>query len=525
MAKKILITEKVAQEAIDSLQGRGYEVDVKLKLSPEELRQTIAPYDGLIVRSATKVDKALIEAADNLKIIGRAGVTVDNIDLQAAFDNDIVVCNAPTSNIISAAEHTIALMLSCARHIPQANALVHAGGWERHCFMGTELYGKTLAIFGLGRVGSAVAERARGLGMEVIAYDPYCSEDRAAKLGAKIYDNIDDVISVADVISVHLPRTLDTVGMFGAKEFDKMKKGVILINSARGGIYDLDSLADFVAAGKIGAVAIDVFEEEPCTNSPLHQFDNVILTPHISAVTRDAQVRAGQQIAEYVWQGLEGSLVPTAINPTIFPPEVINDVRPYARCAKMMGSMLVNVLGRIPKKVDVMLEGSISDFDPDSIVAGVIDGIVSYKNAGMVSITDTLARAERHGISVTTGSNPDAGSFESALRIKVDDLTMACTLYGLDRAARIINFLDYDIDIAPARNSIVFEYVDGPGRIGVIGTALGDAGVNITTMQIGTKPKEKCALVYMNVEGELPDSAIEAMKDKIEVKNVWKLKI
>lgn len=525
MPKKILITEKVAKEAIDALEGRGYEVDVRLKLSPEELREVIKPYDALIVRSITKVDKDLLEAADNLKIIGRAGVTVDNIDLEAASEHDIVVCNAPSSNIISAAEHTIALILACARLIPQANALVHSGGWERHRFMGTELYGKTLAIFGLGRVGSAVAERARGLGMEVIAYDPYCSDERAAKLGVKLQEDIDSVIKDADVITVHLPRTLDTVGMFGAKEFDKMKTGVILINAARAGIYDVDALADFVAAGKIGAAAIDVFEEEPCTDSPLHEFENVILTPHISAVTHDAQVRAGQQIAEYVWQGLEGSIVPTAINPTIFPAEIINDIRPYARSAKMMGAMLVEVLGGIPKKVNVTLEGSISDSEPDMIIAGLIDGIVSYKNIGMPTIKDTMERAARHGITVTADSTPDSGTFESAIRIEADGRVFGCTLYGLDRSPRIINFLDYDIDIAPARNAAVFEYVDGPGRIGVIGTVLGNEGINITTMQIGTKPKEKCALVYMNIEGDLSDSAIDELKSRIEMKNAWKLRI
>lgn len=525
MAKRILITEKVAQEAIDALNGRGYEVDVKLKLSPDALREEIVPYDALIVRSATKVDRDLLEAAENLKIIGRAGVTVDNIDLEAAMDHDVIVCNAPSSNVISAAEHTIALMLACARLIPQANAFVHSGGWERHRFMGTELYGKKLAIFGLGRVGSAVAERARALGMEVVAYDPYCSDERASKLGVTLLDDFDKVISTADVISVHLPRTLDTVGMFGAKEFDKMKTGVILINSARGGIYDLESLADFVAAGKIGAAAIDIFEEEPCTGSPLHEFENVILTPHISAVTRDAQIRAGQQIAEYVWQGLEGSIVPTAINPTVLPPEVINDIRPYARAAKMMGGMLVDILGTIPKRVSATLEGSISEAEPDMIIAGLVDGIVSYKNVGTPSIADTMARAERHGISVTSDSTLDAGSFESALHVQADNACIACTLYGLDKSPRIINFLDYDIDITPARNSLVFEYVDGPGRIGVIGTVLGDAGVNITTMQIGNKPEEKCALVYMNVEGDVPDSAIDELKERIEMKNVWKLSL
>lgn len=525
MAKKVLVTEKVAQEAIDALQGRGYEVDVKFDLSPEELKSVIAPYDALVVRSATPVTGDLLDAAENLKIIGRAGVTVDNIDLEAAADHDVVVCNAPASNIVSAAEHTIGLMLAAARMIPQANALVHGGQWKRHCFLGSELYGKTLAIFGLGRVGSAVAERAAAFDMNLIAYDPYCSEERATSLGVQLYDDMDDVIRQADFITVHLPLTSDTLGMFGRKEIAEMKTGVILVNSARAGIIDLDALADFVAAGKVAAAAIDVFEEEPCYSSPLHGLENVILTPHISAVTKEAQVRAGEQIAEYVWQGLEGSIVPTAINPTVLPPEVIDDMRPYARASKMMGGMVVDLLGHTPKKVEVTLEGSISDADPDIVIAGLVDGIVSYKNIGNVSLEDAMERAERHGVSVKAFSNNDASGFSSAVRVKANSVEMACTLYGLDKTARIINIMGYDIDIAPARQSLVFEYVDAPGRIGIIGTILGEAGINITTMQIGNKTAEKCALVYVNVEGDVTDEVMARLREAVDLKNIWLLRL
>ncbi len=521
MPKKILVTEKIAQEGIDALKGRGYEVDVKLKLSPEQLRKEIAPYDALIVRSATKVDSDLLDAAKNLKVVGRAGVTVDNIDIESAIDHEVVVCNAPTSNIISAAEHTMALMLACARMIPQANSLVHSGEWERQCFMGTELYGKTLAIFGLGRVGSAVAERAKGFGMRLVGFDPYCSEDRAAALDVELLDDMDDVITQADFITLHLPRTVDTVGMFGPKEFDKMKTGVVLINTARGGLYDMASLADFVAAGKIGAAAIDVFEDEPCHDSPLHGLENVILTPHISAVTKDAQRRAGEQIAEYVWQGLEGSIVPTAINPTILPPEVIDDMRPYARASKMMGGMIVDLLGSIPKRVQISLEGTIADADPSIFVAGVIDGIVGYKNIGTPSMEDTMQRAERHGVAISTSASADAQGFASAVRVKADAAELACTLYGLDKVPRIVSIMGYDIDIAPARSSMIFEYVDAPGRVGIIGTILGEAGINITTMQIGNKLEEKCALVYTNVEGDITDDVVAKLKDAMELKNIW----
>ena len=330
MSKKVLVAEEIAQEGIDSLRSRGYEVDVMLDLTHDQLIDAISPYAGLRVRSATTVDEALLDAAPNLEIVGRAGVTLDNIDIQAANDRGVIVCNAPTSNVISAAEHTMALLLAAARHLPQANASLHEGQWNRRQFTGTELYGKTLAIFGLGRIGSLVAERAAAFGMDVIAYDPYCSPERAAQLDVTISDDIDDVISRADFITMHLPRTSDTLGMFGPREFAKMKNGVILINAARGGIFDEASLADFVAAGKVAACGIDIFTEEPCTSGPLHELDNAILTPHISALTEEAQVRAGEQIAEYVWAGLEGSIVPTAVNSSTLPPEVIDAVRPYA---------------------------------------------------------------------------------------------------------------------------------------------------------------------------------------------------
>ncbi len=525
MAKKVLVAEEVAREAIEALEGRGYEVDVKPDLAPEDLKAAIGPYDALIVRSATRVTSDLLDAAENLKIIGRAGVTVDNIDLEAAAEHDVIVCNAPASNIISAAEHTMALMLAAARRIPQANALVHDGKWQRHRFMGVELYDKTLAIFGLGRVGSAVAERAAAFGMNVVAYDPYCSEERASSLGVQLSDDMCEVIEQADFITVHLPRTSDTVGMFGRKEFARMKTGVVLVNSARAGIYDVEALADFVAAGKIAAAAIDVFEEEPCCSSPLHGVENVILTPHISAVTKEAQVRAGEQIAEYVWQGLEGSIVPTAINASPLPPDVMDAVGPYVPACQMAGRVIGQILGATPKALHLEAAGSIADADPAILLAGALDGIVSYKNIGTPSLKDTMERAERHGIRVESSAGQDARGFSSAVRVKADEAEIACTLYGLDKTARIINMMGYDIDISPAQQSLVFEYVDAPGRIGVIGTILGEAGINITTMQIGNKTAERCALVYVNVEGDVDDEVLAALRGAVDLKNIWHLRL
>lgn len=522
---KVLVTEQVAREAIDALTGRGCEVDVKLDLSPDELIKTIPPYDALIVRSATKVTPELLDAAENLKVIGRAGVTVDNIDIESCGEHNVVVCNAPTSNIISAAEHTMALMLAAARNVVPASNLVHSGEWKRHEFMGTELYGKTLAIFGLGRIGSLVAERAKAFGMNVIAYDPYCSIERAQAVDVELVDNVDEAIEAADVISVHLPRTSDTIKMFGPDEFAKMRTGVILINAARGDIFDLDSLADFVAAGKIGAVALDVFSEEPCYSSPMHEFENTVLTPHISAVTAEAQVRAGQQIAQYVWDALEGAIVPTSITATAVPPEVIGYLRPYTNACRYMGKILLQILGKLPKTLRLTLEGSLADLDGNVLSAGLLDGFMEYEHGRTSSVNDVLERAERHGINLVWTTNEHTSDYSSAVRVKADNAEISMTIFGTDMAPRIISLMGYSIDIAPAQNSLIFEYADGPGRIGVIGTILGDAGINITTMQIGTKPEEKCSLVYINVEGDVTDAICDQLKEAIDFKNLWRISL
>ena len=268
MAKKVLVAEQLADAGLAVLRERGCEVDVRLDLSPEELVAAMPAYDALVVRSGTQVTREVIDAAPNLRVIGRAGMGVDNVDVAAATERGIIVCNAPTSNIVSAAEHALALMLACARNVAQANASMHEGKWERSRFTGVELYEKTLAIFGLGRVGGLVAERARAFGMKLVGYDPYCSPERAEQLGVKLYDTVDEIVPLADFITVHLPKTEETIGMFGPDQYAAMKDGVILVNAARGGIYNVDSLADFLAAGKIGAVGLDVYESEPCTGKP-----------------------------------------------------------------------------------------------------------------------------------------------------------------------------------------------------------------------------------------------------------------
>ena len=526
MTKKVLVTERLAEAGLAVLRDKGCEVDVKLKMTPEELIETVPGYDALIVRSATKVTAEVVEAADRLRIIGRAGVGVDNVDVEAATEHGIIVCNAPTSNIVSAAEHAIGLMLACARKVPQANASMHEGVWERGKYTGVELYEKTLAIFGLGRIGGLVAERARAFGMRLVGYDPYCSPERAEQLGVTLYDDVDAIVPLADFITVHLPKTKQTIGMFGPDQYARMKDGVILVNAARGGIYNVDSLADFLAAGKIGAVGLDVWENEPCTGSPLHEFPNAILTPHLGASTKEAQLRAGVQTAEYVAAGLAGSIVPTAVNMAPVPPEVMDAVGPYVPACQMMGSMLAQIHGEVPQYLKLTAAGSLADADPSILVAGTVKGLLSYQGRATVTPVNADAVAQRHGIKVETQARPDADGYASTVAVMADGTEVACTRGDAAQTARLVSLLGYKIDIAPGRQSLIFEYVDAPGRMGTIGTILGEAGINITTMQIGAKPADRCALVYMNVEGEVDDAVLSRLRAEIpELKNLWYVKL
>ncbi len=526
MTKKVLVSEKLAEAGLAVLRDKGIEVDVKLKMTPEELLAAIPEYDGLIVRSATKVTREVIEAGGKLRIIGRAGVGVDNVDVEAATERGVIVCNAPTSNIVSAAEHTMALMLACARNIAPANASMHAGVWERAKFTGVELYEKTLAIFGLGRIGGLVAERARAFGMKLIGYDPYCSPERAEQLGVTLYDDVNAIVPLADFITVHLPKTKETIGMFGPEQYAAMKDGVILVNAARGGIFNVDSLADFLAAGKIGAVGLDVYETEPCRESPLHEFENAILTPHLGASTLEAQLRAGVQTAEYVAAGLEGSIVPTALNMAPVPPEVMDTVGPYVPACQMMGSMLSQIHGEVPQFLKLTAAGALANADLSILVAGMLKGLLSYQNTATVTPVNAEAVAKRHGIRIDTLSNADAAGYASTVSIVADGTEVACTLAGEAQAARLVSLLGYKMDIAPASQSLVFEYEDAPGRVGTIGTILGEAGINITTMQIGTKSEERCALAYMNVEGSVDEDVLEKLRAGLaDLKNLWYIKL
>lgn len=522
---KVLVAEKIAPAGVDLLRERGFEADVLLNLTPEELIETIPAYDGLIVRSATRATREVIEAGANLKVIGRAGVGVDNVDVSAATEKGIIVCNAPTSNVVSAAEHTVALMLAMARRIPQACDSMKACKWERAKFSGSELFEKTLAICGLGRIGGLVAERAKAFDMKLIGYDPYCSPERAASLGVTLYPSIEDILPLADFITVHLPKTKETIGMFGAEQFAAMKDGVYLVNTARGGIFDLDALKDALDAGKVAGAALDVFEVEPCTDSPLIDYEQVVLTPHLGAQTKEAQARAGVQIAEYVALGLEGRMVPTAVNVAPIPPDVMDAVGPYVDLAQDMGVIVAQLAREGVSDITIKVRGQIAQYDTRILSTAVARGVLSHVVSDPVNFVNADYLAEQRGITIEQDKDLELEGYTNLIELVAtagdEEISLGGTLGGKARTPRIVSIFGFDLDLVPSKNIGVFKYPDRPGMLGKIGTIVGQADVNIATMEIGRDAVDGVAIVVMNFDSPLPAETLETLIREVGMEDAW----
>jgi D-3-phosphoglycerate dehydrogenase len=525
---KVLVAEKIADSGIELLK-KEFEVDVITGLSPEELVAKIPAYDALIVRSATKATREVLEAGVNLKIVGRAGVGVDNVDVVAATERGIIVCNAPTSNIVSAAEHTIALMLAQARNIPQANASMHACKWERSKFTGTEVMDKTLGLVGLGRIGTLVAERAKGLGMKVMAYDPYITEERAAQLGIGYAGTLDELLAQADFITVHLPKTKETIGMFDDAAFAKMKDGVRLINTARGGIYEQAALVRALESGKVASAGIDVYEVEPCTESPLFAFEQVIVTPHLGASTEEAQDRAGEQIAEFVAAGLRGEMVSTAVNIAPVPPEVMEAVGPFLSVAEGLGKGIAQIARGPVAEIEVHFIGHLADLDTRILKTAMLKGMLTVVSDDAINFVNANHYAEQRGIAVSEVKRAESLDYVSLMvvvaRADGREYKMGATLIGKKNEARIVLFNGFDIDMAPTNHMLFLQYSDVPGVVGKVGTALGENGINIASMQVGRTEAGGTALMGLNIDSPLSAELMQRIEAKAEVEQAWSVEL
>jgi D-3-phosphoglycerate dehydrogenase len=508
---RVLVTEKIAQSGLDLLADAGHDVDVREGLSPEELLEAIVGASAVIIRSATQVTAEVLAAGSSLQVVGRAGVGLDNVDVTAATERGVMVVNAPTSNILSVAEQAMALMLAQARNIPQADAALKAGRWERSKWEGVELHGKVLGVVGLGRAGSLVAQRAHAFGMELIGYDPFVSQDRARAMGVRLV-SIEELVAEADFVSIHTPKTPETVGLFGRELLAKCKPGIRIINTARGGIVDEEAMADAIRDGIVAGVGLDVFAQEPATESPLFELPGVVVSPHLGASTEEAQDKAGVTIAEQVLLSLAGDFVPYAVN--VAARDVSDTVRTFMGLSEQLGRFFVGLHDGMPDSIDIDYEGELAGEGTGILTLSVLKGIFAGSAEEAVSYVNAPQLAERRGLKVRESSTATSADYKSLITLRSGSHSVAGTLItaGLRTEPRIVIVDDHVVEVPPAEHMLVVRNDDRPGVIGIVGTALGQAGVSISSMAVGPSPETSTAMMVISTTTPAPDAVIEQLR-------------
>jgi len=508
---RILVKEKIADSGVDLLRKR-FDVDLGLDWDDEELARRIGDYDGILIRSATRLTAELIEHGERLRVIGRAGIGVDNVDVPAATKRGIVVANAPQSNVVAAAEHTMALMLALARHVPQAHASLTAGRWERSSLGGVELYNKTLGVLGFGRIGQLVAQRARGFGMRVLAYDPYVGAERFRELGAERAETSDELYSAADFLTIHLPKTPDTAGWLDAEAFAKMKPGVLVVNCARGELMDDEALKAALDSGTVAGAALDVFPSEPITDYPLFDgYENVVVTPHLGASTAEAQDRAGVQTAEQVVAALTGGVVSTAVNIPSVSPEDMEVLGPFLPLCRSLGRIAVELVpaGGSVDRVDVELLGAIAERDARLLSIGVLLGVLGGHTEEEVNEVNAPSLAEERGIELVETTRATARDYTDLVRVTVrsgeEGTRVVGTTLGQRHRPHLLEAWGQRFNLQLEDHVSFFRYSDLPGMVGRVGTVLGEAGINIVSAAVGRQPDGE------SPQGEPPASAAMAV--------------
>ena len=505
---RVLVADQLSDAGVEAL-AEHFTVDVRTGLPKDELLKAIGEYHAVVVRSATAIDADVINAGHNLKVIARAGIGLDNVDVKAATARGVIVCNAPQSNVISAAEHTVALLLSLARNIPQADRSLRDGQWKRSAFEGMELHGKTLGVLGLGRVGTLVAQRCSAFGMRLAAYDPFVSAERAAQMGVELVATVPELCAVADVLTVHLPKTPETVGIVGLDELRSMKSSARVVNTARGGIVDEEALYTAVAEGWIAGAALDVFSTEPMTDSKLFTLDNVVVTPHLGASTSEAQDKAGTMVAEAVVLALQGEFVPSAVNVSIGA-GVAEAVKPFMPLAEKLGRLLTALRSEGTSATEVTVEflGKIAEEDDRAVTLSALRGLLADVVHEPVTFVNAPLLAEDRGLSVVTRTSPFSQDYVSLVRLVAGDVSVAGTVVGPSNRERLVEIWGFDVDMEPSDHMVFFRYEDRPGVVGLIGGRLGEANVNIATMQVARREAGGEALIAMAVDTAIPADVI-----------------
>ena len=504
---RVLVREPIADAGVELLREH-FDVDVDRE---SDLAEVIGRYDGIVIRSATKLTKELIERGERLKVIGRAGVGVDNVDVDAATRRGIVVANAPESTVISAAEHTIGLLLALSRNIPQAHAALAEGRWERSRFGGIELAGKTLGVLGFGRIGQQVARRALGLELRVVAYDPFVSKERFRELGVERAETPEELYTAADFVTLHLPLTDQTRESIGADVFAKMRDGVRIVNAARGELVDEAALVEALQSGKVAAAALDVFSAEPYSG-PLLELDNVVATPHLAASTEEAQDRAGVIVAEQIVAALEGGLVTNAVNIPTLRAEDIEALAPYVPLAAKLGRLAMELARGRAERIELTYYGALSQYDTRLLTVAALNGAFQGSTDQPVNYVNAPLVAAERGIEVAEERKRSSRDFTNLVRVGVDDVRVSGTTIGREDRQWLVSALGFELEMELAPLLVVFRYDDVPGVIGRVGTTFGEAGVNIANMTVSRTRRGGKALMVLSIDTPAPPELAERLQ-------------
>lgn len=499
---KVLISDPITPAGIELFKQAGFDVEVKTDHTKEELIAKIKNYDALIVRSQTKVGADVIAAADNLKVIGRAGVGVDNVDVEAATKKGVIVLNAPDGNTISTAELTVAMLLALARNIPQAHASLKGGAWDRKSFTGVEINGKTLGIVGMGRIGTEVAKRMMAMGMNILAFDPFMTAEKAQGLGVQLV-GLDRIIAAADFITVHTPLTAETKGLFGAAEFARMKKGVRLVNCARGGIYDEAALAEAIQSGRVAGAAMDVYPAEPPTDRTLIDLPQTVVTPHLGASTREAQENVAVDVAIEVIKVLQGETFKNAVNLPPLRPEIRAALQPYFGLMETLGKFAGQLAYSRISKLEINYIGEISGQETSYLSILFLKGLLQASLGDEVNQVNALFLAKERGLKVNESKIQNGSGYASLVKVTITAAEGVHTLAGTTiekDEIRIVELDGYRFEVSPAGNMLVIDHTDQPGIIGQVGTILGQSEVNIGTMQVGRKQQGGNAVMILSID-------------------------
>ena len=521
---KVLISDKMNPLAAEIFTQKGCEVTEKTGMTPEELIEVIGDYDGLAMRSSTTVTPEILAAAKNLKVIGRAGIGVDNIDVKEATNQGVIVMNTPFGNSITTAEHAIAMMFALARQIPQANESTHAGKWEKKKFMGAELFSKTLGVIGCGNIGGIVADRAVGLKMNVVAFDPFLTEERAVELGVEKVE-LDELFAKADFITIHVPKNEKTAGLINKDSIAKMKDGVRIINCARGGIIIEADLKEALDSGKVAGAALDVFEVEPAKENILFGHDNVVCTPHLGAATTEAQVNVAIQVAEQLGDYLTNGAVVNALNMPSISAEDAPRLKPYIKLSEQLGSFAGQITDSAIKAITIEYEGSVTEVNTKPLTSALVANLLKAQT-DTVNMVNAMSVAESRGIKLAETKHGSSKDWRSVITVKVEteqrDRTVSGTLFT-GKEPRIVDIEGVRIEAGLTADMLFIRNDDKPGLIGQVGSILGEAGQNIADFNLGRKPGKDSAICLVSLDSALPDDVMEKIKAIPQVKMAKKL--